>query len=418
MAPLFALLLAAGCGTEPTDDLRNGAVRIEAAPSQIFLQLDETKTVDVTAVDSQGNRISTAYEVTSTGPGITVVRDSSYLPVFVDDSTLGAPPEAPTFRFRVTATGYGASSFTVSAEGRDVTVPVQVVAQNTIEAEISDTAPALNEVVTITAPPGITFSPTTTVTLADTTAVQPAAVTVAPDGKSLTFLPPPNATGAQLVISDVVSDGAPGVPFSPSTAARITTPRLTVFDGTVSNLAPAANEAITITLNGTTFDPFTATFAVGATPATLIGATANTATVIPAPGSTGLLFINGAVIDTLPQFLLTLSNAETDTLTVGPAGTAAGTDDPSTAPSLAVPDSGFSAPFFDTADFVASPDRFYKLVVTAAGDYTISLGFGTGSDIDLFLCPAPGAIDGSCDFQAALSNNPEVGVYTLTPGTY
>jgi hypothetical protein len=207
--------------------------------------------------------------------------------------------------------------------------------------------------------------------------------------------------------------------YSPTTTARFTTPQLLVYDGTISNLAPAANEAITVTLNpNTTFDPATATFQVGATAATLIGATANTATLIPAPGSSGLLFINGAVIDSLPQFVLTLSNAETDTVVVGPAGTAAGTDDPSTAPSVAVPDPGFSAPFFDTADFVASADRFYKLVAPADGDYTITMDWTSGSDIDMFLCPSPGVIDGSCDFQAATGSQPEVGVFTLTAGTY
>lgn len=417
LVPLVALLLVAGCGTEPTDDLRNGTTRINASPSQLFLQLDESKSVDVEAVDDQGNQISSAYVVSNTGAGITVRRDSTFLPIFVNDSTLTVPPEAPVFRYVVTATNYGATSFTVSANGRDVVIPVQVVAQNVIQAQISNLNPALNEVVTITAPSGITFTDTTTVTFAGA-AAQPAEVTVAADGKSLTFLPPPNVVNAQALLSNVVSDAAPTVPFSPSTADRITTPALTVFDGTISNLNPAANEAVTITLNNTTFDPAVATIQVGATEAVLIGATATTATVIPAPGSSGLLFINGAVIDSIPQFSLTLSNAETDTLNVGEAGTAPGTDDPSTAPSLAIPDPGFAAPFFDNADFDASADHFYKLVVPADGDYTISLDWTVGSDIDMFICPAPGAITGACDFTAATGAQPESAVFSLTAGTY
>ncbi|HUR94596.1 MAG TPA: pre-peptidase C-terminal domain-containing protein [Gemmatimonadales bacterium] len=374
--------------------------------------------MDVSALDDQGNRISTAFEVTDPGSGISIRRDSTFLPVYIDDTTLTVQPEATVFRYIVTANAYTTTSFTVSSGGVDITVPVHVVAENVLQAEVSDTEPALNELVTITAPAGVTFTPTSTVTFVGA-AVQPAEVTVAADGQSLTFLPPPNITGAQALITDVSSVGSPGVLYSPTTTARFTTPQLLVFDGTVSNLAPVANEAITVTLNpNTTFDPATATFQVGAAPATLIGATANTATLIPAPGSSGLLFINGAVIDSLPQFALTLSNAETDTVVVGAAGTAAGTDDPSTAPSVAVPDPGFSAPFFDTADFVASADRFYKLVVPADGDYTISLDWTSGSDIDLFVCPAAGVATFDCDFTAATGAQPETAVYSLTAGTY
>ena len=207
--------------------------------------------------------------------------------------------------------------------------------------------------------------------------------------------------------------------FAPSTDVRFTTPELKVFDGTVSTLAPAANQPVTITLIGATFDPATAVITVGADTALLIGATANTATIIPSPSATGLIFFSGVVVDTLPQFALTLSNALTDTVVVGAAGTTAGTDDQATAPSLAVPDPGFSAPFSDVPDFATTPDHFYKLVVPADGDYTISTNWDIGSDIDQFVCPAPVPADFSnCDFAAATGNQPESSIYTLTAGTY
>jgi hypothetical protein len=241
---------------------------------------------------------------------------------------------------------------------------------------------------------------------------------VAADGSSITFLPAPNITDQSLVITNVISAASPGLPFSPSTVQRITTPAITEFDGTVSSLAPPANQPVTISLNNATLDPAGAVITVGADTAVLIGATANTATFIPKPGGTGLVFFSGVVIDSLPQFSLTLTNAITDTLHVGAVGTAAGTNAPGTAPSLAVPDPGFAAPFFDAADFDASADHFYKLVVPAAGDYTITLNWDIGSDLDMFLCPSPGTITGACDFQAATGNQPEQGIFTLTPGTY
>jgi len=39
----------------------------------------------------------------------------------------------------------------------------------------------------------------------------------------------------------------------------------------------------------------------------------------------------------------------------------------------------------------------------------------SGSDIDMFVCDATIS---TCDGQAATGDQPEVGVYTLTPGTY
>ncbi len=46
------------------------------------------------------------------------------------------------------------------------------------------------------------------------------------------------------------------------------------------------------------------------------------------------------------------------------------------------------------------------------------MDWNVGSDIDMFLCPAPGAITGSCDFTAATGAHPEVAAFALDPGTY
>jgi hypothetical protein len=415
MVPLLVLLIGVGCSTEPTDDLRNGVARLDASPSQLFLQLGETKAVEVAGLDEQGNPQSLDYQVTAVGSGITVKRDSTFRPNFENDSTLVVPGQAPSFRFLVTATAYTTTDFTVSAGGKDVKVAVQVVPRAVLQAQISNLTPALGEVVTITAPAGITFQPTTTVTLADTTAVQPFNVTVAADGKSITFLPPPNMASAQLVISDVVSDGAPDMPFSPVTEDRFTTPELRLLDATISDFAPPANQTVTVTVNNATFDP-TASFAVGLTPAIVLDISGNVATILPTPGSVGLLTANGVLPDSLPGYFLPLTSPEPDTVTVGALTPLAGTDDPTTAPSLPVPAVGGTAILFDAPDFAAAIDRFYKLVVPADGDYTISLDWSAGSDIDMILCD-----DVACsnpDFTAATGDQPEVATYTLTAGTY
>ena len=63
---------------------------------------------------------------------------------------------------------------------------------------------------------------------------------------------------------------------------------------------------------------------------------------------------------------------------------------------------------------------FYKIVVPAAGDYTITVNWDIGSDIDLFVCGDP--IDdvglSNCAFDAATGNQPESATYSLTAGTY
>ncbi len=102
MVPLLAILLGS-CNGDPTDPLRNGVDKLVAEPTLLSLAPGQSKTVEVGAVDGQGNQLSTAYEATEVGAGITVRRDSTFLPIFVDDTTLVVPPTGPRFRFVVTA---------------------------------------------------------------------------------------------------------------------------------------------------------------------------------------------------------------------------------------------------------------------------------------------------------------------------
>ena len=244
MVPLFALLLVAGCSTEPTDDLRNGTARIDAAPSQLFIELGATKTVDVSAVDDQGNQISSAYVVTSAGSGITVVRDSTFLPEFIDDSTLAVPPEAPIFRYVVTATAYTSTTFTVSNGAKEVIIPVQVIPQAALAATFSSTTPALGDTVTITAPAGTSFALTSTVTVTGAT-LQP--LIVSQSETEIRFIPPPNVNAA-LTISEVTSASAPGLVFTPATTEILTTPLFDSLDVTFSSTTPNVGQTVTVTL--------------------------------------------------------------------------------------------------------------------------------------------------------------------------
>ena len=416
MVPVFALMLAGACSGDSFESFQGDLDRLVATPSQIFLDVGESKNVEVSGLDQQGNPLTFNFEVTQQGNGIDVRRDSTFLPIYVDDTTLAVPETGERFRFIVTGTGYASSSFTVSAGGQTLVVPVQVAPRSFLEATLSTAAPALGETVTITAPAGTSFSPTSVVTLPGD--VQPFTVAVNPDGSSLDVVLPPNLTDAALTITDVTTAAAPGVTFAPTTTATVTTTSVPSFTGTTSNLSPAVNEAVTVTVTGATLDPAT-TLVLGATPPTITDLTTNSITFIPNPGTTAQLVIEGVVLDELPQIPLPLTAPLTDTIKVSAEiPTIPGTDASATAPSLVTPGLDRSSVLFDKPDFVADVNHYYELNVAQEGVYTVTLNWDIGGDIDMFLCDAAGVGSFDCDFQAATGAHPEIGEYALTPGTY
>jgi hypothetical protein len=73
---------------------------------------------------------------------------------------------------------------------------------------------------------------------------------------------------------------------------------------------------------------------------------------------------------------------------------------------------------FDAPDFAATIDHFYRLNVTEAGDYTVTVDWTVGNDVDAPVCVA----DPTCaaeDFTDATvsGNKPETGTFTLPVGT-
>jgi hypothetical protein len=248
-AVTLAVLVLVGCSTDPTDDLRNGIDRIVASPGQVFLEPGKSAVVEVGAVDGQGNPLSFPYTVTSVRPGITVKRDSTFLPVYVNDTLLTVPETAPRMRFVVTAdpfTGsFPVSSFTITAGGDSVVVPVQVAPIGSYEATFSTLTPALGDTVTITAAAGSVFSDTTALEFVGAPQ-QPVIVDRAADGSSIRFLIPPNS-GGPLRVTSVTTASAPGVLLAPLTTQALTGVQIDSLDVTFSNPAPAIGGAVTVT---------------------------------------------------------------------------------------------------------------------------------------------------------------------------
>ena len=219
-ASLFALLLVGGCHSDPTGDLRGGLVRLQAAPSTLNVTLGKDKKVQVTGLDDQGNPLDNAYVVKSVGPGITVKRDSSFLPVFLNDTLLSVPAEAPTFQFIVTGNDLVPSNFVVSAGGLDITIPVLVGpdAANVPISTVTKTGPNASDTTVITAPDKFIFASDATVAFDAGAAIT---VGVSADGKTLSILPPPGAT-SKGIVTGLVAPYLPQAPVSDSTDVALT----------------------------------------------------------------------------------------------------------------------------------------------------------------------------------------------------
>lgn len=191
------------------------------------------------------------------------------------------------------------------------------------------------------------------------------------------------------------------------------------FAATFSSAAPAQNQQVTITAPaGFTFGS-NAGVVIGADTGVVasIAADGTSLTFTPRPGFLATKNVaivsdaRSALFSSVPLTLPTL-----DSISMPAIGPVAGTDSPGSAPTITAPPVGQTAAFFDLPDFATAPDRFYKLVVTEAGDYTITTDWTVGSDVDMFLC----INDATCaapNFAAATGNKPESATFTLPVGT-
>jgi hypothetical protein len=257
--------MAVGCNGDPTSDLRNGIDHLTAAPSQLFLEPGTTKTVEVAGVDEQGNPLDLSFVVTPASSAITVKRDSTFHPIFINDTLLTVPPTATRWRFIVGGVSYANTSFTIRSEGKEIVVPVQVVPETQIEATFDNPTPAFGDVVTLTAAAGTTFADTAQLLIGGD-ATRPLTITArATDGTSISFIAPPNVA-SPITITAVSSVGAPTLTFSPATSTVLTTTVVDSVDVTFSTAAPTIGQNVTMTIPNTLINFDTTTASVAGTP--------------------------------------------------------------------------------------------------------------------------------------------------------
>jgi hypothetical protein len=201
----------------------------------------------------------------------------------------------------------------------------------------------------------------------------------------------------------------------------------TSFAATLSTAAAAANEPVTVTL------PADFKFVAGAGVSSNLGAgivtsvapDSNSLVVVLPLGSNGPLTLDSVQAGFIPG--VTLGGIPTDATIAVDATPAAGTGSTATAPSLPVPALDATTGFFDIGAFTAADvtadggvgAQYYSLVITEAGDYTITTDWPatSTSDIDALLCPSSGCA-GVATFVGTGLTHPEQGTVTLAPGTY
>jgi len=196
-----SLYVSLACSGDPTESLRNGIQQVNAAPTQVFVQLGRTSNVDATATDEQGNLITTSFEASGASSALTVIRDTTFQPIFVNDTQAVAPAEATTFRFKVTANALAADTFTITAGGKSVDVPVSVTRdplQPPPLATVVSSGATASDTTVLSIPAPFAFPPDVTVSFDAGNAI---IVGRAPDGSSISIFPPPGttSTGAALI---------------------------------------------------------------------------------------------------------------------------------------------------------------------------------------------------------------------------
>jgi hypothetical protein len=242
MCGLAVITMAAAswsCNGDPTSDIRGQGEHVIADPTHVVLGLGSQKFVTLQELDVQGNQQAVDFDVRNVAPGITVVEDTTFL-----QTTIGTHLQTSQ-RFVVTGSDLVNSSFTVGTGGDTLQIPVTVTPVE-VAAAFSNTAPALNAPITVTAPAGYKFLPNAFVSFGADPAVT---LSRAADGTTLTVVPqpafpdpteiPPTPKFRTATIDSVEAAYIPGAPLVLPTTDSVLVPLLdTVAGHNATSTAP------------------------------------------------------------------------------------------------------------------------------------------------------------------------------------
>lgn len=407
---------AAGAWACKTNLGENGDTtdHLVATPSVVLVANTDSQTVDVEAVNPEGQQLAADFALGTVGAGIVVRQDTSFLPV-----PGGHSPVRARFVARgATTTTFVSTNFSVTANGQSITIPVAITPDN-LDIAFSNAAPALGEVVTLTAPTNVRFTPQTTVSFGAGVTLQNAVIAgLSADSTVLSLLLPPGITDKTGAVTNVVVTYLPGQVFDTlATTGALTTPSISSIPGTFSSAAPAIGDTVTLTLTAPykALPNATVTFLNGAGIITGISVDSTQISFLPPPGATGSPTLSNVVLGFLTAVPLTLPSAAA--LTVSNTTNYVGSGTPATSPAVPIPALGDTTEFYDK--FVGT-DQFYKLVVPTGVTIAMQLSWPAGPDLDTWFCNAacsnPSVPGG---FGAATGANPEgLAAVVFAAGTY
>lgn len=431
MSGVLLVAAVAACNNDPSLDL-SGAVgaptKVQATPQIMFINQGATKTVYLRLTDDANFATPVGpYTVSDVGPGLTVVWDSTYRPDYIP-GTLTNNPIQTQHRYTVKAEQNVMTSFKVTNKGITQELTVRVI-PTTLGSNLSSTAPAIGEDVTLTATPNLSFSIDPTAPSVVTVGGQTAIIRSL-TATSITFTPLPGSSG-EVSVTNVTTDYAPVLGKKTlTTSVSVDVPAITSVPLAFSNSSTAAGTPITVTAAGFAFDD-DVQFTFGANDAAVLAVSANgsTATIVPPAGLTSqTATVSNFHLANLPDVSLSgIPSVAGVTTSASYPAAAAGGGTFGTAISMPASVSKSMGTFIgENGPLTFGPDvnylggsnyggpRNYKLIVTEAGTYDIYLSWTGGGDFDLYLRTAADTDAGNSPSGA----NPEHVRATLTPGTY
>jgi hypothetical protein len=307
-AVLLAVTAVIGaCSSESGPTEGGTATRIVAEPGVVLIPRGDSQAVKLRVQDQQGIAVQTPISITQ-GAGINVRADSLYRPVFHGD-TLVFNPNSTELQVWVSTTALTNSSFTVSAGGMTLNVPVVVTPSKEEAFEFSSLAPALGDVVTVNSNPALHFTDSTKVVFGSTT-ITPASI--AADGSSLTFNAGPGLVGP-ATLTNVAMSYDEGPVFSVAASDTMVSPPLEQAFA-FSDLSSDFGQQVTITPPaGVKFSATSkATFDSAGSPVPLVAVApdGSSMTITPGPGSVGPNTFTNMYAESNPTFTFSLKSAD------------------------------------------------------------------------------------------------------------
>jgi len=426
-AGLAAVLAFSACNSDQTIDLMGPPTGIQATPSSAFTLTGDSVAILLRMVNDRNQAVPTQFTISNVGPAVTVAYDTKYRPDYTVGDTLSVPDVKPQQRYFAKGAAPGKATFTVTSGSLSTTVTVIVQPKDLGAALNKTTGVKAGDTVTITAPSGLKFTPTSAVTF---TAGALAIASRAADSSNIKVVMGPGAGGVATV-TNVKQGYAPTLAALTlaSTNSLATTPAVTVVPTTVSTAAPAFGSTMTVTLGGGLRLTSTSTITVGGRTAYILSKTADsaTATIVPFGGSTGNVAYTNVVLSFLNSVLLPALPGD-KTVTVG-----AVTNDPNalakaTAPTVTLPAVGETLIFSDGSPYPASGAcggigggdgcRWYKFVLAAPLKVDIELKWDPNTTADLGLYSENGGATFNIDAFGGQAGGPEAKAnITIPAGT-